>query len=67
MLAITCDPCHAEFEQPGALLFSPPTAQNWLIETYHLCAKCWAEIATRIHLGRPSAKTARHGAGDQDR
>lgn len=45
MLEIRCDICRKELQQPGALIFSPPTSDGWLVEKYHLCADCWLEVA----------------------
>jgi hypothetical protein len=36
MLKLHCDKCGKELTQPGALLFSPPTDDGWLVEKLHL-------------------------------
>lgn len=48
MLTLRCDLCRAELQQPGALVFSPPTSEAWLVEKYHVCATCWPELKKRF-------------------
>jgi hypothetical protein len=55
MLAIRCDRCQSELTEPGALVFSPPTAETWLVEKYHVCAKCWLELAALLKLVKPES------------
>jgi hypothetical protein len=49
MLEIQCDKCGKELQKPGALIFSPPTGDGWLVEKYHLCADCWLRVAELIN------------------
>ncbi len=44
MLKLECDKCHQELSRPGALIFSPPTDDAWLVEKYHICTDCWAAV-----------------------
>jgi len=44
MLKLECDLCHRELKEPGALIFSPPTNEAWIVEKYHVCADCWPAI-----------------------
>jgi hypothetical protein len=44
MLELRCNACGQELNQPGALLFSPPTGDGWLVEKYHLCVSCWGAM-----------------------
>jgi hypothetical protein len=44
MLELKCDVCHRKLQEPGALIFSPPTKVGWLVEKYHICADCWPAI-----------------------
>ena len=48
MLDLKCDRCGAELNQPGALLFSPPRGDGWLVEKYHLCVECYKRIAAEL-------------------
>jgi hypothetical protein len=48
MLDIRCDKCGSTLQQPGALVFSPPTSEAWLVEKYHLCPACWPEVAVLL-------------------
>ena len=41
MLQLKCDRCGRELREPGALVFSPPTSEAWIVEKYHVCADCW--------------------------
>lgn len=34
--------------QPGALIFSPPTAGTLMVEKFHICADCWPAVAEMI-------------------
>jgi hypothetical protein len=54
MLTIQCDKCHLELREPGALVFSPPTTETWLVEKYHICIECWSEVAALLHVQKPS-------------
>jgi hypothetical protein len=42
-----------ELDQPGALVFSPPMTESWIVEKYHLCAKCWSVVAALLHNEKP--------------
>jgi hypothetical protein len=44
MLELRCDKCGGELREPGALIFSPPTTKQWLVEKYHVCADCWPAV-----------------------
>lgn len=52
MLELRCDRCGDELNQPGALLFSPPRDDGWLVEKYHLCVECYAKIAAQPQSGQ---------------
>jgi hypothetical protein len=45
MLQIHCDRCHLELRAPGALMFSPPVSESWIVEKYHICVHCWSELS----------------------
>jgi hypothetical protein len=62
MLKIKCDKCHSELQEPGALMFSPPTTESWVVEKYHLCAKCWAELAALLKCKKPENANRHTGA-----
>jgi hypothetical protein len=44
MLELKCDKCGQELRSPGALVFSPPTSETWLVEKYHVCFECWPAV-----------------------
>jgi hypothetical protein len=44
MLELRCDVCQRELQEPGALVFSPPTTEAWIVEKYHVCTICWPKI-----------------------
>jgi hypothetical protein len=48
MLKLECDLCHQELKEPGALIFSPPTSEAWIVEKYHVCADCWPAIVALL-------------------
>jgi hypothetical protein len=54
MLELKCDKCGRELNQPGALLFSPPTGNGWLVEKYHLCHDCWLATVALVQPVRQS-------------
>jgi hypothetical protein len=44
MLIFKCDRCGRELKQAGALVFSPPNREAWMVEKHHVCAECWPEL-----------------------
>ena len=44
MLELKCDICHNKLQNPGALIFSPPTMEAWIVEKYHICPNCWPTV-----------------------
>ena len=48
MLNLKCDKCGQDLAQPGALLFSPPKHDQWIVEKYHLCVDCWSVIVGQV-------------------
>jgi hypothetical protein len=44
MLELKCDMCDRELQEPGALIFSPPTNEVWLVEKHHVCTDCWPAL-----------------------
>jgi hypothetical protein len=50
MLELKCDLCDQELQEPGALIFSPPTNEVWLVEKYHVCADCWPTVAALLKV-----------------
>jgi hypothetical protein len=48
MLELKCDICGHELAAPGALVFSPPADDGWLVEKYHVCADCWPTVAALL-------------------
>ncbi len=47
-LNIKCDKCGKELDEPGALVFSPPS-NNKDVMKYHICKTCWAKLADWIY------------------
>jgi hypothetical protein len=56
MLKLACDRCGAALSEPGALLFSPPTSEAWIVEKYHICAQCWPEVLAELRKARPDVE-----------
>jgi hypothetical protein len=56
MLELKCDLCDRQLQEPGALVFSPPTQEAWLVEKYHICADCWPAIDALLN-GEPGEST----------
>jgi hypothetical protein len=52
MLSINCDICQSKLDEPGALVFSPPITETWLVEKYHVCARCWPKLAALVKVAR---------------
>ena len=50
-LTIKCDKCLKELEEPGALVFSPPS-DDGRVEKLHLCQICWTDERQGIMLHR---------------
>jgi hypothetical protein len=48
MLELKCDKCGRELREPGALILSPPTTKEWLVEKYHVCADCWPAVSALL-------------------
>jgi hypothetical protein len=48
MLELKCDMCGRELRLPGALIFSPPTSEVWIVEKYHICAECWPAVSAML-------------------
>lgn len=66
MPALHCDICQKELQQPGGLVFSPPTNGAWLVEKYHVCAACWPELKKFVSpQGEPIAAPASPRGADR--
>lgn len=39
-MTLSCSICHQDFDTPGALVFSPPSAES-LVRKYHVCTDCF--------------------------
>jgi hypothetical protein len=48
MLELKCDICDQTLQEPGALIFSPPTKEAWIVEKYHVCADCWPAVVALL-------------------
>jgi hypothetical protein len=48
MLELKCNRCGDELKEPGALVFSPPTGDGWLVEKFHLCVDCWSLVSGQL-------------------
>lgn len=51
MLKIQCDRCNVELDEPGALLFGPPTGNDWT-KKLHLCGPCFLVVIEFIHTSK---------------
>ena len=60
MLDLKCDQCGRDLKEPGALVFSPPKGEGWLVEKYHLCVDCWQAIAEQVRNGKKLTDHERH-------
>lgn len=51
MISIFCLKCGDELEEPGGLVFSPPskTLQSRAVSKIHLCVKCYKEVEKFIY------------------
>jgi hypothetical protein len=56
MLGLKCDRCGGSLTEPGALVFSPPMSERWLVEKYHVCADCWPHVAALLRMPRESVR-----------
>ena len=45
VLELQCDICNRTLQEPGALIFSPPPKESWIVEKYHVCIDCWPVAA----------------------
>jgi hypothetical protein len=59
MLELNCDRCHRELREPGALIFSPPTDEAWLVEKYHVCTDCWPSVTALLNDKSEKDRTSR--------
>ena len=48
MLELKCDKCGRELTEPGALVFSPPKSEAWIVKKYHVCADCWPALVALL-------------------
>jgi hypothetical protein len=54
MLELQCDICKRTLHEPGALIFSPPTPNAWIVEKYHVCTDCWPKVLTMLNKQIPA-------------
>ena len=48
MLELQCDICNRTLQEPGALIFSPPPKESWIVEKYHVWIDCWPKVAALL-------------------
>jgi hypothetical protein len=65
MLELKCNRCHRELREPGALIFSPPKNEAWLVEKYHVCAECWPKVAALLKNDAKEESQARSTASEK--
>jgi hypothetical protein len=51
VIKVNCAGCSKELEEPGALIFSPPTYPVGDCEKFHICASCWDGVRKVITTG----------------
>ena len=56
MLELKCDKCGRELTEPGALVFSPPKGEMWIVEKYHVCADCWPAFVALLNAEKSPRK-----------
>lgn len=44
MISVICYKCKEELKEPGALLFSPPSKDEGLVNKFHICMPCWNKL-----------------------
>ena len=49
MFELRCDRCMRDLREAGALVFSPPKGNAWMVEKYHVCAECWPELVAFLN------------------
>lgn len=47
MIEVICNHCNKPLDQPGALMFSPPSKSH-TVRKFHLCVKCWKEFENHV-------------------
>ena len=45
---VACDRCGDAFDQPGALVFSPPGWPFGMVDKFHICSGCWPKILWHV-------------------
>lgn len=58
-ITVTCLRCRGDLDEPGGLLFSPPSSRlarhgddlEWTVTKDHLCATCYAIVKAWIEAG----------------
>lgn len=58
MIAVTCFVCEEELDEPGALVFGPPSPTG-LVRKRHLCRNCSADLDKMLKRIRALARHAR--------
>lgn len=53
MLELQCDICKRNLQEPGGLIFSPPTTESWVVQKYHVCTECWPEVVSLLEKQMP--------------
>jgi hypothetical protein len=62
MLELKCDKCGRELTEAGALVFSPPKGEAWIVEKYHVCANCWPKLVAFVKGDKaPSSEQTQRG------
>jgi hypothetical protein len=52
MIRPRCDWCRSELDEPGAILFGPPDADE-KVRKRHLCVECYTAIVMTIETAQP--------------
>ena len=50
MIAVYCNLCSEELQEPGGLMFSPPSTGLSLVQKLHICVSCLTKIMKKVYL-----------------
>jgi hypothetical protein len=50
-MELNCNICNRKLDEPGALVFSPPSLDKdlMLVNKYHICVICWPLIREKLN------------------
>ena len=71
-MKLICFMCEEEFDELGALVFSPPLvelAETTTVEKFHVCPECWKHLEDYLHdspLDRKVTDESLHKKGSEE-